>query len=164
MVLGWKSYHHHLTDIARIGEKLHKQVNDGRSRRGECLWIVWFAALYRVPIFLGEYSYLFYFLMTFLKYCAKIHAQSSLAWALYRVNSMIQYIHTVVKPLPPSSPGDSHPAKLWPFAPRPLLIPLPQALVTTSLLSASVFTALGTSHRWIHSTFPSRFTWVQILL
>jgi len=98
MVLGWKSYHHHLTDKYtevwwgwRIGEKLHKQVNDGRSRSGEesVSGVVWFAALYQLPLFLREYLS-FYFSMTFFLYCGKIHiTQSSLAWALYHVNSMI---------------------------------------------------------------------------
>lgn len=141
--------------------KATQTVNDGRSRRESVSGIVWFAALCRVPIFLGEYLS-FYFLMTFLNIVLKYtSAQSSLAWALYRVNSMmLSTFLTVVKPLPPSSPGDSHPAKLWPFAPvkHHFSFPFPKAHSNHSLLSASVFTALGTSHRWIHSTFPSRFT------
>lgn len=154
MVLGWKSYHHHLTDKYtevwwgwRIGEKLHKQVNDGRSRSGEesVSGVVWFAALYHLPLFLREYLS-FYFSMTFFLYCGKIHiTQSSLAWALFHD---IKYVHTVVKPSPSSSPGDSHPANSDPLHPLNTnsSFPFPKPLVTTSLLSVSVYSLLSGPH------------------
>ena len=109
--------------------------------------IVWFAALYWVPIFLWEYLS-FYFLMTFLKYCGKIHTtQSSLAWALYHVNSMMlstfiplwnHHHHRLQEVLILQNADPLHPLN------TNSSFPFPKPLVTTSLLSASVFTTLGT--------------------